>query len=164
MATEQVPKGGCEPHGKRDTTVPELDLDKLPKELNLGTFKKSKVSFFHSLPIGDEATSADTISQFTMIFDDTDEVLDSIRPKVAILAGMEVSPPHSVKTYDTDYPGTRMYIAYSTLPPSIWNISLYLSRRDNFLSSSRNHICYREDEAGRGNYNYLRSNLDGICR
>jgi hypothetical protein len=45
MATEQVPKGGCEPHGERDTTVPELDLESLPKELYLGTFKKSMVSF-----------------------------------------------------------------------------------------------------------------------
>ncbi|KAI9636511.1 Isochorismatase-like protein [Dioszegia hungarica] len=68
MATEQVPKGGCEPHGKRDTTVPELDLSSLPKELNLGTFKKS---------------------MFTMIFDDTEEVLQRVKPKVAILAGME---------------------------------------------------------------------------
>jgi hypothetical protein len=45
MATEQVPKGGCAPHTERDWTIPELDLGELPEELNLGTYKKSMVSF-----------------------------------------------------------------------------------------------------------------------
>lgn len=84
MATEQVPKGGCEPHGKRDTTVPELDLSSLPKELNLGTFKKSMVS------ISGYFRYCELKLQFTMIFDDTEEVLQRVKPKVAILAGMEV--------------------------------------------------------------------------
>jgi hypothetical protein len=84
LATEQVPKGGCEPHGFRDTTVPEINLDDLPEELNLGTFKKSKVSYC------ERSTAPLTFGQFTMIFDDTNEVLNRVEPEVAILAGMEV--------------------------------------------------------------------------